>query len=142
MASACIHEQGLGKVHKHLHPNIVCNIDSYKEGRYYIFPTYHGCRYRNRNGTRKKIQYNRGEQCLTPVHTFCGRPVKKKYSGNPVRVYRARYRKNYFKDIKNLFLVQMLNYSCIKIILALLTFRCFRGFKYRNRRARNEFRLI
>ena len=111
MASACIHEQDLGKVLKHLHPNIVSNIDSYKEDRYYIFPTYHGCRYRNRNGTRKKIQYNRGEQCLTPVHTFCGRPVKKKYLGNLIRVYRTKYRKNYFKDIKNLFLVQMLNYS-------------------------------
>ena len=82
MARACIHEQDLGKVHKHLHPNIVFNIDSYKEGRYYIFPTYHRYCYRNKNGTRIKIQYNRGEQRLTPVHTFCGRPVKKKYSEN------------------------------------------------------------
>ena len=109
MASACIHEQDLGKVLKHLHPNTVSNIDSYKEGSYYIFPTYHGSHYGNTNRTRKKIQYNRGEQCLTPAHTFCWRPVKKKYLGNPIRVYRTRYRKNYFKEIKNLFLVQMLN---------------------------------
>ena len=34
MASACIHEQDLGKVLKHLHPNTVSNIDSYKEGSY------------------------------------------------------------------------------------------------------------
>ena len=106
-----MHEQDLGKVLKHLHPNIISNIDSYKEGTYYIFPTYHGSRYRNRDGTTKKIQYNRAEQCLTPVHTFCGRPVKKKYFGNPIRVYQTRYPKNYFKDIKNSFLVQMLNYS-------------------------------
>ena len=46
MASACIYEQDLGKVLKHLHPNIVSNIDSYKEGSYYIFPTYRGCHYR------------------------------------------------------------------------------------------------
>ena len=72
MARACIHEQDLGKVHKHLHPNIVFNIDS----------TYHRYCYRNKNGTRIKIQYNRGEQRLTPVHTFCGRPVQKKYSEN------------------------------------------------------------
>ena len=31
MASACIHEQDLGKVLKYLHPNIVSNIDSYKK---------------------------------------------------------------------------------------------------------------
>ena len=111
MASACMPEQDLGKVLKYLHPNIVSNIDWYKEGRYYIFPTYHGSHYRNRDRTTKKIQCYRGEQCLTPVHTFCGRPVKKKYLGNPIRVYQTRYRKNYFKDIKNLFLVQMLNYS-------------------------------
>ena len=57
MASACIHEEELGKVLKYLHPNLVSNIHRYKEGSYYLFPSYHGCFYRNRNGTRKKIQY-------------------------------------------------------------------------------------
>ena len=77
MASVCIHEQDLDRVLKYLHPNIVSHIDSYKEGSYYIFPSYHGCHYTDRNGTRKKIQYTRVEQCLTPIHTFSWRPVKK-----------------------------------------------------------------
>ena len=79
MASACIREQNLGKVHKYLHRNIVSNIKSYEHDSYYLFPTYHGCHYRNKNRTRKKIQYNREEQCINPVHTFCWRPLKKKY---------------------------------------------------------------
>ena len=61
MASACIHEGNLGKILKYLHPNIVSNIDRYKEGWYYLFPSHYGCRYRNRKGTRKRIQYNKGE---------------------------------------------------------------------------------
>ena len=36
MASACIHEQDLGKALKYLHLNI-SNIDSYKEGSYYLY---------------------------------------------------------------------------------------------------------
>ena len=70
MASACIHEDNLGKNLKYLHSNIISNIDSYKKGYYYIFPSYHGCRYRNRNGTRKRIQNNKGEQSLAPVRSF------------------------------------------------------------------------
>ena len=37
MASACIHEQDLGKALKYLHLNIISNIDSYKEGSYYLY---------------------------------------------------------------------------------------------------------
>ena len=54
MTSICIHKDNLGKVLKYLHPNIVTNIESYKEGSFYLFPSYHGCRFRNRNGTRNK----------------------------------------------------------------------------------------
>ena len=101
MASACIHEEELGKVINFLHPNLVSNIKRYNEGYYYLFPSYHSCSYRNRNGTIKKIQYNRGEQCVNPVHTSCWRPVKKKYLGFPPRAYLTRYRKNYFKNTRN-----------------------------------------
>ena len=45
MASACIHEQDLG-------------------------------RYRTKNGTRKMIQYNNGEQCIGPVYTLCWKSFK------------------------------------------------------------------
>ena len=73
MASACIHEQNLGKVIKYLHPNKVLH----KKAAITNFPSYHRYRYRNKNGTRKKIYYDRGEHCLIPVHTFCWKPLKK-----------------------------------------------------------------
>ena len=103
LASACIHEEEFGKVVKFLQPNLVSNIKRYKEGYYYFFPSYHGCSYRNRNGTRKKMQYNKIEQCVNPVHTSCWRPVKKKYLGLPPRIYPTRYRKNYFKNTQTYF---------------------------------------
>ena len=110
MACACIHEEELGKVIKFLHPNLVSNIKRYKEGCFYLFPSHHGCSYRNRNETRKKVQYSRGEQCVNVAHTSCWRPAKKKYLGFSPRVYLTRYRKNYFKNTQNL-LIQMLDYS-------------------------------
>ena len=55
MASACLHEKDISKLLKHFHPNLLSDIESYKVGAYYILPTYHGCGYRKRNVTRKKI---------------------------------------------------------------------------------------
>ena len=91
MSSACIHRDNLGKILKYLHPNIVSNIEFYKEGSFYVFLCHHGCRFQNRNGTRKKIRYHKGEQCINPVNTVSWRPVKKKYFGSAVRVYPTRY---------------------------------------------------
>ena len=45
-----------------IHPNLKANIDHY--GDQIFLPVYHGCRLNNRNGTRKKIDYKRGQQCL------------------------------------------------------------------------------
>ena len=64
MTSTCAHVEDLGKLIKILHPNLVSNIERCKVGEYYLLPSYHGCSYRNRNRTRKKIQYNKGEQCI------------------------------------------------------------------------------
>ena len=111
MASASIHEDNLGKNLKYLHPNIISNIDSYKRLLLY-FPSYHGCRYRNRNRTRKRIYYNKGKQCLVPVHSFCRRPVKKKYLGNHIGVYMIRYRTIFLqKTCNNIFITNLLEYS-------------------------------
>ena len=63
----------------------------------------------------------------------------KKYLGNPIRVYPTRYRKNYYKYIKILFIGQMLSYSWIIGNPVLLAFNCFRRFGYRNKRTINEF---
>ena len=84
---------------------MVSNIESYKVGAYYLFPTYHGCQHRNRNGTRKKIQYNKGEQCINPVHTACWRKTKKKYLSP--KVYNTRYQRN-FNQKSGFFLTSLL----------------------------------
>ena len=36
------------------HPKIRKNIEKFKQENYYIFPSYHGCGKRNRNGVNKK----------------------------------------------------------------------------------------
>ena len=104
MASACIDEKDISKLLKHFHPNLLSDIESYKVGAYYIFPTYHSCRYRNRSGTRKKLQYSRGEVYINPDHTACWRKTEKKYL-NP-KVYNTRYRRNVYK--KGFFLSSLL----------------------------------
>ena len=95
MTSACMDKKDISKLLKHFHPNLLSYIESYNVGAYYIFPTYHGFGYRNRNGTRNKKKYNRGEVCINPVYTACWRKTKNKYS-NP-RVYNTRYRRNVYK---------------------------------------------
>ena len=45
---------------------------------------YHGCQLKNRNGTRRKIDYRRGLNCLAP--TIGARDLLKLsiWSGNPI----------------------------------------------------------
>ena len=113
ISSACIHKEKLGKILKYLHPNIVSNIEFYKEGSFYVFPCYHGYRFRNRNGTRKKIRYHKGEQSIiNPVNTVSWTPVKKKCFGSAVRVYPTRYRKKFHTGVfGSLFLSNFLDYT-------------------------------
>ena len=63
-----------------IHPNIVENVDMYRKGKVITLPPYHGCHYANRNGTRKLIDYGRGEQCVLPTNKrFWKIDVKDKY---------------------------------------------------------------
>ena len=69
MVNTCIAEEDLNRSVDRLHPNLVNNIQSYKqEDGCYLFPKYRGCDYRNRNGTRKSIDYKRGQQYLMPTN--------------------------------------------------------------------------
>ena len=47
-------------VKDYLHPNLKCFINEYKEGNLIILPPFHGCGHRNKNGTRKLINYTKG----------------------------------------------------------------------------------
>ena len=55
------------KVRDYLHPNIHTFINHYKDGHLINLPIYHGCDKVNRNGTRKLIRYEIGEQCIKPT---------------------------------------------------------------------------
>ena len=103
MASACIDEKDISKYLEHIHANLLSDIESYKVSMHYIFPAYHGCQ--NRNGTRKKIEYSRGEICVVPVHTACWRKTKKKYLSP--KVYHSRYQRKLYE--KGLFLASLFN---------------------------------
>ena len=63
MTSACMDKKNISKLLKHFHPNLLSYIESYNVGAYYIFPTYHGFGFRNRNGTRNK-KNTIGEKCV------------------------------------------------------------------------------
>ena len=57
-----------------IHPNIRANAGHYYDCGIYKFPPYHGCGFRNRNGTNKLIDYKRGYQCLFATHKRYWKP--------------------------------------------------------------------
>ena len=78
-----------------LHPNLKANADHYYDNGFYIFPIYHGCGHRNRNGTNKRIDYKRGEQCLFPTYKQYWKPFKELTKKDlRQKVYYTRYMSN------------------------------------------------
>ena len=66
----------------------------------YTIKCYHGCYYRNRNGTRKLIDIARGDNCVCATVNPFWRPVKLKYLRG--RHYDTRsWRKNFKKEIRD-----------------------------------------
>ena len=55
-------------IKNYLHPNLhkIIKEDKLKDDKLIVLPPFHGCGYRNKNGTRKLIDYSRGHRCLTP----------------------------------------------------------------------------
>ena len=76
---ACIHIKDYRKFKDLIHSNITANIDYYKKGNYYLFPTYHGCGLRNSDGIKKIVDYKRGYQCVLPSSNPYWRRTKEKY---------------------------------------------------------------
>ena len=107
MTSACVHENDLLKFIDLIHPNLMWSIDCYKKDNYYVFPTYHGCNYKNKNCTRKRIDYKSGEQCIRPIDIPCWTKTKQKYK-NKGKVYFTRRHKNRLKWAKNMFIIHAL----------------------------------
>ena len=79
-------------VKDYLHPNLKCFINEYKEGNLIILPPFHGCGHRNKNGTRKLINYTKGHQCVTPSwKNYWKKDIKPKYKQNNDFFYFTRY---------------------------------------------------
>ena len=107
MTTACVHEDDLPKIIDLIHPNLMWSIDCYKKDNYYVFPTYHGCNYKNKNCTRKRIDYKSGEQCIRPIDIPYWTKTKQKYK-NKGKVYFTRRHKNRLKWAKNMFIIHAL----------------------------------
>ena len=55
-------------VKDYLHPCIHDFINYYRQGNLIDLPMYHGYNQVNKNGTRKIILYQMGEQCVVPTN--------------------------------------------------------------------------
>ena len=91
-----------------LHPNIITNLDSYKQmDGCYLLLQFHRCGYKNRNGTRKKTDYKRGNQCLIPTNNPNWRKTKDKYK-DKVKIYFTRQPPKNLKWPKITFITHLL----------------------------------
>ena len=68
----------------YIHPHINDYIDHYRHKNIIHLPAYHGCDIVHRNGTRKLVDYRRGNQCLCPTDKGYWRKTKSKYKINYV----------------------------------------------------------
>ena len=86
----------------YLHPNLhkIVKDDKLKDDKLIVLPPYHGCGYRNKNGTKKSIDYGRGHRCITPSwRRSWKKNVKDKYLNK--KYPKTRYRLN--AEYRNLF---------------------------------------
>ena len=52
----------------YFHPNVQTFIDRYTDDEgLALLPPFHGCNLKNRNGSRKLIDYRNGKRCLFPL---------------------------------------------------------------------------
>ena len=75
----------------YLHPNIHTFIDHYRSGNLIYLPRFHDCNLVNRNGTRKLVRYEIGEQCVFPTRKRYWKKPKPKYGQKISFSYWARY---------------------------------------------------
>ena len=86
----------------YLHPNLneIIKDNKLKDDKLVVLPPFHGCGYRNKNGTKKLIDYGRGHRCITPSwRRSWKKNVKDKYLSK--RYPKTRYRLN--TEYRNLF---------------------------------------
>ena len=99
---AILTTETFNSIKDYLHPNLdkIVKDDKLKDNKLVILPPYHGCGYKNKNGTKKSIDYGRGHRCITPSwRRSWKKDVKKKYLTK--KYPKTRYRLN--SEYRNLF---------------------------------------
>ena len=80
------------KIKDYIHPNLQTIIKDYQNGNLITLPPYHGCGHRNKNGTRKLIDYACEYWCVTPSwRSYWKKDVKAKYQHKTGDFYVTRY---------------------------------------------------
>ena len=82
------------QIKDYVHPKMHTFVEHYRCGHLTDLPPYHGCNATNKNGTRKLIRYEIGEQCVSPTwKCYWKKPseIKPKYKKKIGVFYWARY---------------------------------------------------
>ena len=80
------------KIKDYIHPNLQTIIKDYQNGNLISLAPFHGCGHKNRNRTRKIIDYAGGYQCVTPSwRIYWKKDVKAKYQRKIGDFYVTRY---------------------------------------------------
>ena len=75
----------------YLHPSIHSLVDHYRSGDLIDLPPFHGCNHINRDGTRKLMKYEMGEQYILPTWKRYWRKPKTKFGRQIGFCYWTRY---------------------------------------------------
>ena len=80
------------KIKDYIHPNLQKIVKDYEDGNVITLPPFHGYGHRNKNGTRKLIDYACGYWCVTPSwRNYWKKDVKAKYQRKIGDFYVTRY---------------------------------------------------
>ena len=70
--------EGLKHFENMIHPHVIFLKRHYFKNGMYVFPTYHGCGDKNKDGSNRQIDYKRGGHCLFPTFKKYGKKKQKK----------------------------------------------------------------
>ena len=76
---------------------------------------YHSCFYKNRNGTRKHLDYGKGEKCICPSNNSYWHLIKENYSKKPNPITR-QFVKTLMKDNLNKYVVDFYTLQIYKLL--------------------------
>ena len=76
----CFTARHYDQVKDYLHPQLHSFVNYCKQGNLIDLPLYHGCdKKKNKNGSRKLIDYSQGDQCISPTNNHYWKKTKDKY---------------------------------------------------------------